>query len=303
MRIAEQMRGILRLLFAATILHASPAVSADPARSTVIEDDDEDDGPSVSSKPTSPKTMTETLFSPLLASGWRVEFGTRALAVPKVLGDNAIQASLGFTYNIIWNDTVFLTSERGLGINAFQARGVFGQADRFVAGIAANYDDRAGIARSQSQLRSLDVRQRNAVHALGFAEYRNSNWRVWSEVSSYIDRRNGHVFSLGSEYAIPVTNKWTFLLSGGLSYSDAAHMRETYGIPAAAAVQFGASPYRLSAGFSDASLSAQIEYKADNHWTWSLTAGETFLLGQAAKSPRVETRSQPFMSAAVKYKF
>jgi outer membrane scaffolding protein for murein synthesis (MipA/OmpV family) len=303
-RLSEQ-RIVLTVILALAAVHAPGSlVLADdktPPR-TQMADDDDDDEPASKVEKRLPDA-NEAFFSPLATKNWKVELGSRVLVVPRRIGDNAIKPSVGATYDIVWNKTVFLTSERGLGVNIFHQNGIITESDKFTAGLAVNYDDRSGVIRSQSQLRSLDIRQRNAVYALGFADYRVGNWYVWAEAGSFRDRHNGNVYTSGAEYNLSLTDKWSMIFASGLSFGDSAHMRENYGVPFSSAAQYGVAAYHIPAGFSDATFSAQLEYQADKHWSWTLTGGQTVLLGDAARSPRVETRSQPFMSAAVKYKF
>ena len=229
--------------------------------------------------------------------------GVRGRVTPRKGSEAEKTAVVGFTYDLVWNDTLFLSSSKGLGINIIRQQDVLATGDRFLFGASVNIGEERGRSRSQTQFRSLDIRTGKSAFALVFSEYKLGNWRLWAEGATYFDHNLGNVASFGADYIVPLSPKWSLTLGSGISFGDAANLREVYGIPSNIALQQGIAPFRLGPGPRDASVSAEFEYQADQHWRWTFGTGYNFLLGQAAQSPRTIARSELVLSSGIKYRF
>lgn len=243
------------------------------------------------------------LFEPTPAKDWNATLGARSRISSTKIGGKSSSVVASPFYDIQWKDVAFLSSDRGLGVNLLRAKDVVTASDKLFVGFALNVDSEKTLIRSQMQFRSLDLKGKYIPFLLSFAEYKIENLRIYSEIASFIDRNNGNVFTVGSEYALQLTNKWTLILGCSVSYGDTTHMRENFGVPSVFAASVGRSAFRLHNGFRDATLTAEADYQASRYWSYSVSGGYTRLLGEAAESYRVETPSQPFMAVGVKYHF
>lgn len=263
--------------------------AACPAGAADLDDDDEQAG-------------TDTLFNSKPAKDWSATVGARSKLSSAKTGGKNLRVGYGPYFEFIWKDA-FLSSDRGLGINLISQKGFVQASDKLSAGVSISADREKSLIRSQSQYRFLDAFGNYTPYALGFVDYRAGNLRIFGEATTFLDKNNGNLFTAGSEYIIPLTNKWSLTVAGTVTYGDAAYMRENFGISSVAAAAIGQSPSKLKSGFRDVVLSTEAEYEADRHWSYSIGAGYARLLGDAAESTRVQSRSQPFLTAGVKYRF
>jgi outer membrane scaffolding protein for murein synthesis (MipA/OmpV family) len=302
----------LRFFMAALIVsfgaYTLPAQAADMRPvAPVIDDDDEDDKPAKAGSglvaPSSSSDLTGTVFEPLAAKNWSAEVGLRQRLSSRQGKRRAVEGATGVTFDVVWKDTLFLSSDKGLGANLLQRRGIFSGNDRFVAGVAFNIDDQDGSDRSRSQSRSVDAKRGVSSFALGFAEYKIERWRLWTEIAHFLGNDRGNVVSLGAEYRLPLTTKWSTTFASGISFGDRAYMRDNYSVPAIYIPfqnPFYAQP---KAGARDFTISADFEYRADDHWRWNTVIGFTNSLAVIQQGTFVKVRSEPFISTGVKYKF
>jgi outer membrane scaffolding protein for murein synthesis (MipA/OmpV family) len=284
-----------------------PAQAADPAPKSASADDDDDDLPPVKSAstgaPGKPPSMAQVLFEPLAVRNWSAELGIRQRFTSRQGRRNSVEGATGLTYDVSWQDTLFLSSDRGLGVNVFSKKGIFAESDRFFAGVSINIDDDGASERSRSQSRSVDLKRGVTTFALGFAEYKIDRWRMWSEVAHFLGPDKGNVLSLGLEYRLPLTNKWSTTFGSGISFGDGAYMRQNFSVPLSVPLALGRPLIQPKAGARDFTVSADFEYQADEHWRWNTVVGFTQSLAVSQQGAFINVQSQPFISTGIKYKF
>jgi outer membrane scaffolding protein for murein synthesis (MipA/OmpV family) len=304
MKLPALLAGLLLCSLAAV---CQPAQAADPAAKPPVSDDDDDDDqptkPVVPGAPVKSPALAQVLFEPLAVRNWSAELGVRQRFTSRQGRRDSVEGAAGLTYDIKWADTLFLSSDRGLGVNAFSKKGIFSESDRFLAGVSVNIDDASASERSRSQSRSVDLKRGVTTFALGFAEYRIDRWRMWTEVAHFVGPDHGNVLSLGLEYRLPLTNKWSTTFGSGISFGDGAYMRENFSVPQPAALFLRRPSIQPKAGARDLTLSADFEYQADEHWRWNTVVGFTQSLAVVQQGTFVKYQSQPFVSTGVKYRF
>ncbi len=253
--------------------------------------------------PTGNADLSSVVFENLAVRHWNAELGFRQRWVSKQGKRRAIEGATGLVFDLSWKDTFFLSSDRGVGANIVSLRGVVGESDRFAAGISLSFDEKESRERSQSQSRSVDAKRGTSTFVLGFAEYSVSRWKLWSELAHFIGPDKGNVLSLGLEYRLPLTMKWSTTVATGLSLADGQYMRQNYAVPYS--VSLGRRPLFVQpkAGARDVTVSADFEYAADKHWRWNTQIGFTKSLVVVQQGAWVKVRSEPFISTSVRYKF
>jgi outer membrane scaffolding protein for murein synthesis (MipA/OmpV family) len=310
------------LIVVGSVFQALPTYAAD-MRPVLADDDDEEDDKSVTNTsslvapslvapslvapslvaPSGTGGLKDLLFEPLAAKNWSVEIGLRQRWSSRQGKRRAVEGATGLTFDVIWRDTLFASSDRGVGVNLFQTRNLLSKRDRFIAGVAFNIDDQSESERSRSQSRSVDVKRGVSKFALGFAEYQSDRWRLWTEFAHFVGNDKGNVVSLGVEYRLPLTNKWSATFASGLSFADKAYMRDNYSVPANYTLSKRPVFAQPKAGARDITVSADFEYQADVHWRWNTVIGFTNSLAVTQQGTWVKVRSEPFISTGIKYKF
>jgi outer membrane scaffolding protein for murein synthesis (MipA/OmpV family) len=279
------------------------------AKPVVIDDDDDEDigirgiltdGPAQ----TGTAGLTASIFSSLSVKDWSVEIGLQQRVTSKSGRRRSLEGATGLTYEIIWRDLIFLTSDRGLGVYLLEEKGFLSDRDRISAGFAINTEDGDGSARSRSQARATDAKRGASTFAMAFAEYRIDRWRAWVELAHFIGNGKGNVVSLGGEYILPLTGKWSTKIATGISLGDGSYMRDNFTIPALAPAFIPNTTYvSPKAGARDLTVSADFEYRADDHWRWNTVVGFTQSLAVSQQGAFVKVRSAPFLSTGVRYRF
>ncbi|MFM9976258.1 MAG: MipA/OmpV family protein [Beijerinckiaceae bacterium] len=294
----------------ALVVCVYPAKAADarPQATVTDENDDDDDAPlatgsSLILAPSGSPFLKDQLFEPLAAKNWSVEIGATQRWSSRLGKRRAIEGATGLTLDIVWLDTFFVSSDRGAGVNLFRTRNLFTERDRFTAGVSFNADDQDQSERSRTQSRSVDAKRGISTFALGFAEYQIDRWRFWAEAAQFVSHDKGKVLSLGLEYRLPLTQKWSTTFATGASFGDGAYMRNSFSVPPNSVASRSRPFVQPKAGARDFTVSVDFEYRADEHWHWNIGAGFTKSLAVIQQGTFVKVRSQPFINAGIKYKF
>jgi outer membrane scaffolding protein for murein synthesis (MipA/OmpV family) len=296
----------------AIMLGTRPAFGADPAARPAVADEEDDEEPpaarsalsSDNSAQAQAREQSPSLLSPLSAVNWTVEIGLQQKLTSRQGRRRALEGATGLTYEIVWRELLFLSSDRGIGANLLERKGLFTSRDRIQAGLSFNTDDRDASGRSRSQSRSVDARRGSSTFALAFADYRIDRWKFWAEVAHFVGNGQGNVVSVGGEYALPLTGKWSAILATGISFGDGAYMRDNFRVPPIASELLRRTSYVTpKAGARDITVSANFEYRADEHWRWNTVLGVTQSLAVSQQGAFVKVRTAPFVSTGVKYQF
>jgi outer membrane scaffolding protein for murein synthesis (MipA/OmpV family) len=292
------------------LAQVAPVFAADPpAKPSVIDDDDDDDATPVQKPSGDPARAgatapTASIFSPLSVSDWKVEIGLQQRFTSKAGRRGKAEGATGLTYDIVWRDLIFLSSDRGFGANLIDRKTLFGDRDRITAGFSINVDDRDASERSRTQARSADAKRGSSTFVLAFADYSIDRWRLWAEAAHFVANGKGNVVSFGGEYALPLTSKWSTTFASGISFGDRTYMRDNFTIPPLAPSLIRNTTYvSPKAGARDLTVSVNFEYRADAHWRWNTVIGFTQSLAVSQQGAFVKVRSAPFISTGIRYRF
>jgi outer membrane scaffolding protein for murein synthesis (MipA/OmpV family) len=133
--------------------------------------------------------------------------------------------------------------------------------------------------------------------------HRHSCWDSWN-IGSIVANGKGNVVSLGGEYTLPLTSKWSTTFATGISFGDGTYMRDNFTVPPLAPSFIRNTTYvSPKAGARDLTVSADFEYRADAHWRWNTVIGFTQSLAVSQQGAFVKVRSAPFVSTGIRYRF
>jgi len=238
---------------------------------------------------------------PTPAKGWIITLGGSFEMGPKYDGANSIGPS--FMPSISWRrageEAGFSAPDDGLDFALYET-------DRFSVGVVGSY--RAGrYASSNGKLFGLrDVPW--SIEAGAFAEY----WLVPDRLRTRIEVRqgfNGHhgvVADLSADW-VERLGSFTFAVGPRLSLGTAPFMRRQFGVlPYEAALNGLVTPYKPGGGAKSVGLASSLEYAWSPSFSTTLFARYDRLVGEAAKSPLVDTigqRNQFSVGVGVSYSF
>ena len=247
-------------------------------------------------------TASEAVVAAPLAAGarpdWSVSVGGGMLAVPSYPGASSSRLMPLPYVEVKYRDRFFLSPFTGAGVNAIAT-------PRLKAGVAL-LPDLGRSASSAERLRGwgdLGAGARVKV----FARYSLGPVSLLADVRRQLGAGNGTLVDAGLTSMIPFSHRLLVVPTLKLTWANARYSRAYFGIDegqSAAALAHGiALPvYPAGAGLRDAGLSLLAVLRLDERWSVQTLLRAEVLLGDAASSPLVSRRIQPFAGALLAYR-
>lgn len=231
---------------------------------------------------------------------WDVRLGAGLAFTPAYPGSESTMATplplvdIAYRANLPLLDTIFLSTREGLGFVAYRAGG-------FQVGAAVNYapgrdqDDNARLRGmgdiEDAGVASLFARQDFGVLGLGL------------RASRYLGLQDGSTVEASATLRQHFTPQLMMAARIDATWADGDYMQQWFGVSSAQAARSAYGAYKASAGFRSASVSLSGVYSVTQHWSVNGTIGVGRLFGDAADSPIVEQKTQPFGFLGVAYRF
>lgn len=139
----------------------------------------------------------------------------------------------------------------------------------------------------------------------GYVAY---NFGVFKPFLSYhhqVTGDDGAFFRMGAETRFPLASGVTVVAMAGTTYANDNFMNNNFGITAAqsATSTAGLGVYEADAGFKDVYLSLGTDIPLTDVWSLKLGGNYSYLIGDAADSPVVETQHQFSGILGLTYRF
>lgn len=129
------------------------------------------------------------------------------------------------------------------------------------------------------------------------------DWNASLSLSQDVLGRRGGMttgLDLGWRFYRSEETEWT--TGVGLSAANGLNLRSYFGVPASAVTASGKPAYEPGAGLRDAHFGVNFKYALTKHWFVFGGAGMSRLLGPAAASPLVESRSNTTAAMGVAWR-
>lgn len=219
---------------------------------------------------------------------WRVVVGGMGFAAPSYEGSDRTKARAFPLVEVVWRDTVFVDSRRGLGANLITVRDPNGRG-AFRAGPLVNW--RFGRDQDDdSDLRGMgDIEGGADLGAFALYEF-------GPFVLDTIGRKNvsrselGATIEVSARYRFALWERTRFAVGPLVTWADQDYMRSYFGVTAVQARATGLSGHSPSSGFKDVGLTGSIIHPLGNGWSVVGLTTYSRLLGGAADSPLVKQR-------------
>jgi len=226
---------------------------------------------------------------------WAITLGGGALVTPKFEGAKRYQGEPSVIVDIRYRDVAFASDGEGIGVNL-----VHGQNYR--AGVALAYD----LGRDQHDdphlrgLGNIDT----APEAKLFAEYFLLPVVVSAALHQAIGGHNGLLGELGAYIPLPLFDQKLIIFTGPtLTLADGEYMRSYFGVSAKQAAATSLHQYSAHGGFKSTGWGVTAVYRLDDNWLIESDFAYERLIGDAARSPIVETSSQFTAGVNLAYRF
>ncbi|WP_142235782.1 MipA/OmpV family protein [Allostella humosa] len=234
------------------------------------------------------------------ADRWSATVGAGALVAPKYEGSGEMEIlplpilDLRWTPGYAGFHSVFLTTEQGLGIQFLDYRG-------FSLSASVNYD-RGRDQDDDSNLRGLGNIDPGADLRLT-AAYRIGGLRASLSAEQNFGGTDGVEVEAGLGYTQRFGDRFFLTGSVGATWADSDHMGGYFGVTRRQSLASGLPQYDADAGFKSVRVALTGRYAVTERWGVRGTVGLKRLLGDAADSPIVEEKLQPFALLGVTYTF
>jgi MipA family protein len=144
-----------------------------------------------------------------------------------------------------------------------------------------------------------------------FAKIHLADYSVFAQIRNDLsNNHNGTLYILGADYLHKPSSHTNWRFKSGLTFADDNYMRSYFGITDAQRIASGPAfgtfrlnTFKAGSGFKDLSLDWVYNVDISRQWGLKGVVGYKFLVGDAANSPVVESRSQATFGVGLVYKF
>ncbi len=227
---------------------------------------------------------------------WRRDFGPGVSEQPTFMGSKRYKTGPSAILDIRYKDEFFLSDGEGLGWNVIHEPG-------FRAGIALGYD----LGRNTHD----DPRIRNlpdvsfAPEPKLFAQYFLFPVVLTAEIRKGIGGNDGVVGDVGAYIPLPLNKdkSWLLFVGPSITLADQHYMNAYFGVSPDISRTSGLRAFDANGGFSNVGVGATTVYLINEHWLVEGDLAYRRYLGDAARSPIVETKLQAAIDFNIGYRF
>ena len=228
--------------------------------------------------------------------------GLGALVAPVYDGSNKTKTSPYPYVDIrgLWDDRLFASSLRGVGLNVFSV-------GAFRGGITLNYAS-GRTSSDDPRLRGLPDIGSGAT-AGGFLTWSHEEFSAEVEVQNKFGSAGQTEASVGASYSLTPIPRLHLSIGAHVNWGDARYGRINFGVTpseAALANSLGnpLTAYKAKAGVTTAGVTAAGLYQIGKHWGMVGRVGLQDLVGSAAKdSPLTQKTFVPSVALGAMYQF
>lgn len=230
-----------------------------------------------------------------VAANWNITLGAGIAAAPAYPGAKGYHAQPIPLVSITYRN-LFFFGPFGLGVNAINWSG-------FRAGPLLGFQG----GRYQSDdphLNGLEDIQLSATAGI-FASYRMGPFELAGTIrQSIIHTRYGFVGKVQLDYRRPITaDKLEFEVGPEIDFGNGQYERTWFGVSPGQSARSGLPTFTPGAGVTDAGIHLNCTYHYSEHILVRTFADVRRLLGDAANSPIVQSKTQGLIGIATAYHF
>jgi outer membrane scaffolding protein for murein synthesis (MipA/OmpV family) len=230
---------------------------------------------------------------------WETRIGTGLTFQPRYDGSSRYHVLAGPSLDIRYKDLAFLSTGEGLGVN-------FAQGQNWRASLSAVYDlGRRGHDDPQ-HLNGLG--NINPAPELKLAaEYVVSKefpLVFRTAITRSIGGSNGWLADVGAYMPLPGSSESFFWFAGpSVTFADSTYMNSWFGVNQAQSAASGYRQYDASAGLKSAGFGLTMIWFVNKHWFVTADGALKRLLGSAAHSPIIQTKTNGVCDVSINYQF
>jgi outer membrane scaffolding protein for murein synthesis (MipA/OmpV family) len=214
---------------------------------------------------------------------WRFYFGAGVAVQPEFPGAKHYEVVPSAVIDIRYRDIAFASDGEGIGVNLLRG-------PTYRAGVAVAYD----VGRNHTEdprlrtLSSIDA----APEAKLFGEIFIVPVVFTAAVRQAIGGHGGLIGDLGAYIPLPIFDDLYLFLGPTVTIANTTHAKSYFGVSPREAVGSTLTSFTPHGGIESAGVGLTSAWLLSEHWIVLSQAGFQRFLGDAARSPIVEDRSQ-----------
>lgn len=223
---------------------------------------------------------------------WKVVLGGGALIAPKYEGSDEYEVSPVPLVSATFGDLLKVDA-RGAAVKLYSVDGL--TLSTRLGYDLGRQEDESDHLRGLGDIGAGAVVGARLSYALGPVE-------LYGAVNRIIGGSEGLEARFGADAAFKYER---FLFTGGVSgiWADDKYMEAYFGVTPMQSLLSGLPVYDAGAGLKRVEATAAVTYMLTDHWLIRGQIGLGYLMGDAADSPIVQSKTQPSGMLAVGYKF
>jgi len=123
------------------------------------------------------------------------------------------------------------------------------------------------------------------------------------DIRRAIGGNDGLIGDIGVYMPIPFSDNDFLFIGPAVTWADHRYTNAYFGVSQATAKVSGFSPFMAQGGLSNAGAGASYIHLMGDHWMIGADTGYRRLLGDAARSPIIETKLQFSLDVNLSYRF
>jgi outer membrane scaffolding protein for murein synthesis (MipA/OmpV family) len=233
---------------------------------------------------------------------WEVRLGVGSTFEPRYDGSDRYHMLAGPSIDIRYKDLLFASTGEGVGVNVLQG-------PNWRVSVAAVYDLGRRAHDDPSRLNGLgNINPAPEMKIAG--EYVISKdfplvlRAAFTRSFGGSNGSNGWIGDFGAYMPLPGSNEKFYWFAGpSVSVADSNYMQSWFGVTPQQAIDSGYRPYSAGAGLKSAGFGITMIYFVNKHWFVSADGALRRLLGSAAQSPIIQSKTSGVTDISINYQF
>ncbi len=240
----------------------------------------------------------EKMYQPKVPD-WEVRVGTGLTFMPRYDGSSRYHTLAGPSVDLRYRDVAFASTGEGIGVNVIQG-------PNWRASISAVYDRGRRGHDDPAHLNGLGNINPAPEMKLA-AEYVMSKefpLVFRTAITRSFGGSNGWIADVGAYMPMPGSSDSFFWFAGpSVTFADSTYMNSWFGVNPAQSAASGYRQYDASAGLKSAGFGITMVWFVNKHWFVTADGALKRLLGSAANSPIVQTKTNGVCDVSLNYQF
>lgn len=240
----------------------------------------------------------EKMFEPQQPD-WEVRLGVGSTFEPRYDGSDRYHMLVGPSIDIRYKDLLFASTGEGVGINVLQG-------PNWRVSVAGVYDLGRRAHDDPSRLNGLgNINPAPEMKIAGeYVISKDFPLVLRAAFTRSFGGSNGWSADFGTYMPLPGSNDRFYWFAGpSVTLADSTYMQSWFGVTPQQAVDSGYRPYSPGAGLKSAGFGITMIYFVNKHWFVSADGALRRLLGSAAQSPVIQSKTNGVCDISINYQF